>query len=54
MDVDYRQMEDDEKESREHCDNSDYKYKIFYKTGQIYNFTEEPDYYSAVSNIFII
>ena len=43
-----------EEESIEHCQNSDYKYKIFYKTGEIYNYTEEPDYYSAVSNIFII
>ena len=44
----------EEEESIEICLNSDYKYKIFYKAGELYNFTENVDYYSAVRNIFII
>jgi len=54
--VDYKRkiVDSDEEKSIEHCINSDYKYKIFYKAGEEYNYTETPDFYSAVSNIFII
>ena len=51
----YRTIGKEEEESIiEHCHNSDYKYEIFYKARELYNFTENVDYYSAVSNIFII
>ena len=45
-----------QEESFEHCLNSDYKYKIFYKTGEEYIFDEDEiiDKFSAVRSIFII
>ena len=45
-----------QEESFDHCLNSDYKYKIFYKTGEEYIFNEDEiiDKFSAVRSIFII
>ncbi len=43
-----RELDD---EHIEHCINSDYKYKIFYATGQNYHFdnTDSINFYDAVS-----
>ena len=54
VEYDSSRLTNEELDSLNHCINSDYKYKIFYKAGEEYNYTETPDFYSAVSNIFII
>ena len=44
---------DEEKESIEHCDSSDYKYKIFFASGQHHEFAQNDsiNIYNAVSSI---
>ena len=44
---------DEEKESIEHCDSSDYKYKIFFASGQHHEFNQNGsiNIYNAVSSI---
>ena len=49
----YRKIDSDEKDSIKHCKNSDYKYFIYYVTGQNYTFDEYINYDNAVSNINI-
>ena len=47
----YRKIDSAEEESIKHCKNSDYKYFIYYVTGQNYTFDQYINYDNAVSNI---
>ena len=47
----YRKIDSAEEDSIKHCKNSDYKYFIYYVTGQNYTFDQYINYDNAVSNI---
>ena len=47
----YRKIDSAEEDSIKHCKNSNYKYFIYYVTGQNYTFDQYINYDNAVSNI---